>query len=469
MRLSILLSVLLALPASGQIVVNQGSFSTGDGSVTIVRGIVHGEAFQLFEGQLGSVLQSAMEAGDDLYLVSNSANRIEVVDLDTRTRVGQIAQGLSSPRYLEFDSFLFRSNRAYVTNHVYGGTSYVLPIDLDARTVGTPIPVDGLPETIAVPVNPLGQERKAYVALGAFGPGGGGVDSLAVLDMQTDTILRYIDIGCFARFVVTGADYAVADGIVSPEVVAFCEDTDEAVVVSADTDEVIQRLAFGEDIGDAYEIGQSVGPGAPIELPIRRASPPSWTYLVITSSGIAEVVRDGTSGEYSIERTIPIPDVDVRPVSAVAQAFHSGLIVLGRPDPDNPFSADGTITVHNSDDGALRATHPAGVYPVHVVLDEQYPITAEGAPEAVGLGLTLAGANPVRHHTAIDLALGRPASVRVDFLDGLGRLVATVSDGERVAGVHRLRFNVGALAPGTYVARAVAEGRAVSLPITVVR
>lgn len=467
-----LLLLLLSPPASGQIVVvnhgdaRAGEGSAGGGSVTVTpsfpyRGL---EAEQLLVGQLGSTLQSGNELGSDLYLVATSADRIDIVDLATRTRTGQITEGLNRPRYLEFVYWYLQ--RAYVTNHVYDGTSYVAPVDLGTQTVGAPIEVDGLPEGLAI----LAREGKAYVALGASGPGRLGVDSLAVLDTEADTLLRYVDIECAARFVTTGAHINTWSGEEpSAEVVAFCEDTDEAVVVSVETDAVIQRLEFDEDIGDPLGVGQSVGPGEPIQYAIRRATPPTWSFLVITASGIAEVVRDEKTGVYRIESTTPIPEADTRPISAVAGPYTSDLYVLGRPDPDDPFVADGTITVHNRGAGALRATYPAGVYPTYIVLDELYPVAEADGPEAAGLRLSLAGANPVRHHTALDLALNRPASVRVDLLYGLGRQVRTVTEGDRVAGVHRLRLGVEGLAPGTYVVRAVAEGLVASLPLAVVR
>lgn len=460
MRLLVLLSLLLALPASGQqiVVVNQGNFSTGDGSLTLIPTFGSDDPDQLFEGQLGSILQSATRYGDDLYLLSNSAGRVDIVDLETNVRTGQIANGLSNPRYLAFDPVSIGSEypaKAYVSNHVYGGTSYISPLDLTTNTVGTAIEVDGLPETIALQF-PGSSLRKAYVALGTFGAGSG-VDSLAVLDTAADTLRGYIDIGCYARFVRE---------TLGDEVLAFCEDTDEAIVIDAEADTVKQRLAFGEEIGDPFGVGQSVGPGS---FPIAVRRPPSIEHYVITASGIA-VVEPVSRDEYAVTRTIPIPEADTRSISAVAvEAVDAFSLVLGRPDPDNPFSADGTVTVHDPDTGALLATYPAGIYPAHIAIDDRLPTAAEGSLEAAGLRLTLAGANPVRHHTALDLALVRPASVRVDLLDGLGRYVRTVTEGGRVAGVHRLRLDVGGFAPGTYVARAVADGRAVSLPVTVVR
>ena len=455
MRTALLvLALLLAAPASAQdgiYVANQGNFSDGDGSVTQLPFFYEsgGAPTQLFEGQLGTILQSATLIDDRLYLVGNSANKIDVVDARTNARIGEITGGFSGPRYLE--DIGLRPGKAYVTNQVYGGTSFVLPVDLAARTTGAPIPVDGLPETLAV----VGDS--VYVALGTFGPGGGGRDSLAVLDARLDRLTGYIDIGCYARFVVTP--------VFSDDVLAFCEDTDEMVVLNAQTRGIVQRLAFGEDIGDPFGVGQTVGPGV-VYIATRTANPSTATYFVIVESGVAEVDFDYREDRFEIARTIPIPEVEDRPISAVALTRGSDL-VLGRPDPDNPFTADGTITVHG-EDGRLLATYPAGIYPVHVAIQESYPSAAERVDPAA-LGLAVAGPNPARGRTALAFALDRPTSVRVTVHDLLGRTVLVAGDGVRGAGPHRLDLDVSALAAGVYRVRLVADGRAASVPLTVAR
>lgn len=456
LRPALLLVLLLASPAWAQssvYVANQGNFSDGDGSVTAFPLFEDaGGPTQLFDGSLGSILQSATLIGSDLYLVANSANRITVVDTEADRIVGQAGGGaaspFSSPRYLAD-----LGSRALVTNHVYGGTSYVLPLDLDDLTTGTPIEVAGLPETMAVV-----DGRKVYVALGAFGPGAGGVDSLAVLDAGADPVtVDYLDIDCYARFVMMTQSF---------EVLAFCTDTDEMVVVDPDADAVVQRLAFGEEIGDPSDVGQTVGI-AGIALPVRRAAPPpASSFLVIVASGLVEVgdSRDG----WEIVRRIPISDTDTRPISAVAVPVGTGRIVLGRPDPDAPFSADGVVTVHDYD-GSLVATYPAGVYPTHVAVQERIPTATAGAPGGAAVGLVLAGPNPARARTALAVTLDRPARATVTLYDVLGRPALTLGGGALAAGTHTLGVDVSALPAGLYLARVVTEGGAADVAVTVAR
>ena len=447
MRLSLLLLAFLAAPASAQYVANQGNFSAGDGSVTLVEA---NSSEQLFDGSLGSILQSATLIDDTLYLVANSANRIDVVDATSNQRTDQITGGFSSPRYLTPMGFEFE--KAYVSNQVYsGGSSFVLPLDLTTNTTGAPIPVDGLPEAIAIPDD----GDKAYVALGTFGPGNGGVDSVAVISTGTDALLRYIDIGCFARFVVAPQ--------FSDRVIAFCTDTDEAVVIETQSDTVVQRLAFGEDIGDPFGIGQDVGPGTFL-IATRRRLPNTGTFFVITSSGVAEVSFDQTG---LTARTIPIPNADTRPISAVALSPFGGLL-LGRPNPDAPFSADGTVTLHSDADGSLIATYPAGIYPVHVALQERIPVATDGAPATSALAVALDGPNPTAGPTALVLTLRQPETVRVAVLDVTGRTVAT-TEAVLGAGPQRVALDLGALPAGTYLARVAAGAERGALVLSVAR
>ena len=455
--LPLALLVALATSASAQtFVVNQGNFSDGNGSVTAVPFDLNDPATQLYEGQLGSILQSATQIRDKLYLLSNSANRIDVIDVQTQARVGQIGGGdtspFSSPRYLE----IAFPERGFVSNHVYfgGNSSYVLPLTLSGNggTVGDPIEVDGLPEGMAL----LGDSL--YVALGTFGRGSG-VDSLAVIDAQKNELAGYIDIECYARFVV-------ADQLFN--VVAFCEDTDELVVIDPDNRSVKQRLAFGEEIGDPSGVGRTIAAGR-IDILVRRATPFAASYLVITASGIAEVSGETRDQKYVIERTVTIPDAGTKPISAVGSVGGGPYLYLGRPDPDNPFTADGTITVHDYQDGSLLATYPAGIYPVHIPLDEAFGTATEQEATARALNLELAGPNPARGASALAFTLRQPEDARVTVHDLLGRTVATVADRAFGAGDQRVELDVSGLAPGPYRVRLTVGDRVASLPLTVVR
>jgi hypothetical protein len=114
----------------------------------------------------------------------------------------------------------------------------------------------------------------------------------------------------------------------------------------------------------------------------------------------------------------------------------------------NPFIVDPTL--------ARRAYRPATV-------------AGEDAPEASVLALRLAGPNPVRTSTTIALTVGAAAEARVEVYDALGRVVATLLEGQASAGEQRLSFGASTLAQGVYVVRALVGVEVAAVRIVVVR
>ncbi len=80
-----------------------------------------------------------------------------------------------------------------------------------------------------------------------------------------------------------------------------------------------------------------------------------------------------------------------------------------------------------------RSTEDAAV-PEAVVLEPAYP-------------------NPVRHRATLAYTLPRPATVRLDVFDALGRRIQTLVDGFVNTGTHRATFEAAHLPPGVYTLR----------------
>ena len=449
-RSLLLLLVLLAAPAWAQefegLVLSQGAFGANNSSVVRVSGVFAPPSSSTLAG--GRIYtQGAEIIGDHLYLTAGDSfsgtSRVDVLDLGTGALVGQITQNVQNPRYLAEVG----TDKAYVTNQDYsGGASFVTPLDLATNTAGTPIPVEGTPEDVTTVS--VGTATYAIVALGAFG----GKDSLAVLDPATDTLTGYIDIECAARFVVG----------VSPSAWAVCTDTDEAVLVDPATRTVTRRIAFGFEIGDPNGIGQDAAsmPG----ILTRRGLTRDGAFAAISSErGV--IVLTSSDGDY---RLVEIDDADTLPITALAASADGSGFILGRPDPDNPFGANGTVTLHR-DDGTLVETFAAGVFPSYVATSPNGFGTTVETVDASGLGLALDGPNPAHTRTALALTLDRTADVRVELFDVLGRPVARLADGGFGAGTHRLSVDASGLAPGTYLVRAATEAGVVTLPLTVAR
>jgi DNA-binding beta-propeller fold protein YncE len=58
-------------------------------------------------------------------------------------------------------------------------------------------------------------------------------------------------------------------------------------------------------------------------------------------------------------------DVGGAPINAVAYDAVGGALYVGRLDPDAPFTAEGSITVHDRD-GTETGRFDAGVVPSHI-------------------------------------------------------------------------------------------------------
>lgn len=97
--------------------------------------------------------------------------------------------------------------------------------------------------------------------------------------------------------------------------------------------------------------------------------------------------------------------------------------------------------------------------PVWARLDLAGPtVPAEPGAPARTLALAPPAPNPAAGAVALAYSLERPADVRLEVLDVLGRRMAMVDEGARVAGPHRASLDASALAPGLYLVRLTADG-----------
>lgn len=77
--------------------------------------------------------------------------------------------------------------------------------------------------------------------------------------------------------------------------------------------------------------------------------------------------------------------------------------------------------------------------------------------------------NPLSGQGRLNYTLNRPADLRVQVYDRTGRVVRTLFDGHSPEGRQSMGFDAADLAPGVYFVRADADGRALTVPVTVVR
>jgi hypothetical protein len=110
------------------------------------------------------------------------------------------------------------------------------------------------------------------------------------------------------------------------------------------------------------------------------------------------------------------------------------------------------IVVQGLVDGGTTATEPPAAAPAP-------SLALAPNPASVGVDLTY--------------TLGAATAVRLEVVDALGRLVATIADGMRPAGRHSVRWDgrthAGAAAPGVYLVRLEAAGSVVTRRLTLGR
>lgn len=167
----------------GVAISNEGSWGSSSASLSLYlpdKDSVVNDIFTSVNGRpLGDVFQSIGFAGNNAYLVVNSSNKIEVIDVKTCAQQATISN-LSQPRY--FASI--NNQKAYVS--LWGDNGNVGVIDLTTNTLGKVIQVGRGPEKLAI----LG--HKAFIA----NSGGLGTDNtLSIIDTQTDEVATTITVG----------------------------------------------------------------------------------------------------------------------------------------------------------------------------------------------------------------------------------------------------------------------------------
>jgi hypothetical protein len=428
------LILLIAAPVSAQdvrgvYVANQGNFSDFNGSITW---------YDVSTGQTGSVdlfnlAQSITLHGDFGYVASNTSHNVDILDLSTNMRVGQIP-GVSSPRYIS----VVDQSKAYVSELL---TAKVKVLDLQSQTVSDSVDVGSNPEDIAVVGN------RAFVANYGFG----GDSTLTVIDIQTDTVIETIDLGCdgprHLEVDQQGDLWAFCKGITvyNADFTEILETTNgAAVVVNPQTGDILNRIEFSHQVG-ASASGQD-----------SYYSPESEEVFLIRSDSAMVLVFDTNTNMY--KESIPFSGTEGiggLAYDATARLFYIGRIVS--------FIDPGFVQIANRDDLSEVGRFVAGVGPAHLALYKSPSVTAQdgvGVPQIVGL--LPAYPNPFNDSTTLTFALERAQQVSLVIYDALGREVARPVSGLWSAGEHRVVWKADLLPVGTYFSRLMIDGQIAS-------
>lgn len=318
-------------PVTGVYVLNQGAFGNDASGGVTVYDPETGSAGAF--AAPGGLVQSGVVREGRLYLLVNFSDsfssgrgRLDVIDVETGQTVQQIDVG--TPRGIAFTD----DETAFVTD-LYGAA--VTPVDLATGTAGTPIPVGDNPEGIAA------SGGRLFVANSGFGTG----STLSVIRADSREVTETVDLDCenpnevvadargrIAVVCLGRSDFATGE-VVAPARVLLLDAATLAVREDA--------LFLGETFGSA--LGQDAAYDAEANA----------LYVL---AGSDEVLRLFLSSEREAE-TIAIAENNASGVG-----FADGRLYVARLDEANPFSDDGSVTVHDPE-GALLDTFEAGVVP----------------------------------------------------------------------------------------------------------
>ncbi|MCS6905375.1 MAG: hypothetical protein RML72_03065 [Bacteroidia bacterium] len=130
----------------GVLVVNEGNFMYGNGSITYYddsTGQIIEDIFMTNNGRkLGDVVQSVQRIGEELFIVVNNSGKIEVVDKNNFKSTGTIS-GLRSPRYI----LSINAQKAYVSDLYANAISIINP---QTKIITGNIPLAGWTEQMVL-------------------------------------------------------------------------------------------------------------------------------------------------------------------------------------------------------------------------------------------------------------------------------------------------------------------------------
>jgi hypothetical protein len=163
----------------GVLIVNEGNFRSGNGSLSFYAydsAKITNDLFYTVNGRpLGDVPNSIITRGDKVYIVVNNSGKIEIIDHYSLVSTGTI-KGLISPRNMTVIS----DNKAYVSS-LYSDS--VAVISLISNTISGYINVRRTSEAITIAGN------KAFVSNWAGGK------EIMVIDALTDKLVDSITVG----------------------------------------------------------------------------------------------------------------------------------------------------------------------------------------------------------------------------------------------------------------------------------
>ena len=417
---------------------NQGNFSDANGSITLYE---TGSAITTPDAipNLNTLVQNIFLHNDKGYIMANTSNRIDVVDLTSNTRISQIIN-VPSPRYMAFAS----DQKAYVSNLF---SESVTVINLDDNCPEDTIGVGPNPEDIAVVAG------RAYVANHGFGAG----TTLSVIDIATDSLIETIDVACDGpRTLEVDYDeelwvFCTGNTVYNDDFTEIIAETNgQVIVLDGATGAEVDRIELDAQLGAA-----SGGQDAFYDLTTREA------YAVQGNNILVFDTRTNMQLE-----PIAIPGEEA--IGAVAYEAGTDQLYLGRI---TSFTTAGFVSIHDRN-GAETTRFTTGVAPASIaLLQTGVPVANEVFDDDVPAGYALHQNYPNPFNPATTIAFELPASMHLTLkvYNAIGQEVSTLVDGFLTAGSHQVRWDAQDLPSGSYLYRLESSAFTTSRLLTLIQ
>ena len=420
-------------------VANQGNFSDANGTLTQYTPEDNTASQDIVTG-LNTLVQSITVHNGVGYVIANTSDRIDVIDLETNERTGQI-RDVSSPRFLVAVS----DEKAYVSN-LFAST--VTIIDLVNDEVLGSIAVGMNPEDIAV------SGGTAYVANFGFGTAD---STVTVIDVATDTILETKQTGCDGpRFLEVDEEdelWVFCNGktVFNDDFSEIIEQTNGQVVVfDNSTGEEVARIDLDAQSG-ASSLGQDAwyDPGS------------NRMFLV---KGLSILVFDASLNE--LAETIEVSGEEE--IGAVAYDAGEDVLYLGRI---TGFTEAGFVSIHDMM-GVELDRFTAGVAPGFIAFYDPSASSVSVEDELLArrfdVQLDAAFPNPFTGRTSIPIQVEQASSVVLTVYNALGQEVDVLMDEQVLPGQYVVEWTTDAPA-GIYYYRLSTTHHVETKAITLVR
>ncbi len=205
--------------SNGVFVVNEGSFGSGNSSISYLSlssGVMTNDLFENVNGfPLGDVAQSMTLHNGKAYVIVNNSQKVEVLNGNDFTSIHTIG-GLQGPRYM-----VTSGNKGYITDWF---SNEVKVVDLTSIAITKGIPVGSGPEQMAI----------VGTVLFVTNVGGFGNDStVSIINLTTETNVGTLQVGTNPNSIVADANgklWVLCGGSTGPDFIGGTADDIEGSI-----------------------------------------------------------------------------------------------------------------------------------------------------------------------------------------------------------------------------------------------